>query len=530
MLGVGCGPQVGPFPSRPIMGSIRGEGTPPPTNTSCHLKKERSNLPLKWLLKEGRGWSPTAAAATAAAAARLRAAAATTAANPCPGHGSSTLSLRRRCPQATAAAFRPPHRHHLHLQLHLHLHLRASPPRFAPHLLLPSSFPSTVLLSVNTPHFRTATVPVHPPSINFPSIFPMPRRSQPPSFMNSFSPIFPAFLPGSRITLLPKSLCSSISLFPSFRISQASSRFPRGIPPPTPWFSPLHRHVNPAFSRPTDFPTWNSTMPKFTGLIFHSARLTDVIPQRVRPSTPAFPNFPSPCSSHPLRTSPSPSPSPPATPTRDFKSQNAASPLTREFKSATSRPSHQFRKLPTASPPNSNFRDPLSRKFPLEVHIRIPLHVQSSRIQFLVPLLNLLPKIQLVAQRPFPVVTLRNSRGVLVDSAPPPNLLDETARHPIESSHVKLEFPSPRRHHLFFLLNSPPRPFDSQSLDGYWCFSILPTHLANCTTPPCQNSTLRNFPWPIPNPRPLLDSKFRSPTVPMRPLASHCLAWNCSVS
>ena len=29
MLGVGCGPQVGPFPSRPIMGSIRGEGTPP---------------------------------------------------------------------------------------------------------------------------------------------------------------------------------------------------------------------------------------------------------------------------------------------------------------------------------------------------------------------------------------------------------------------------------------------------------------------------------------------------------------------
>ena len=27
---LGCGQQVGPFPSRPIMGSIRGEGTPPP--------------------------------------------------------------------------------------------------------------------------------------------------------------------------------------------------------------------------------------------------------------------------------------------------------------------------------------------------------------------------------------------------------------------------------------------------------------------------------------------------------------------
>ena len=28
MLGVGCGPQVGPFLSWPVMGSIRGEGTP----------------------------------------------------------------------------------------------------------------------------------------------------------------------------------------------------------------------------------------------------------------------------------------------------------------------------------------------------------------------------------------------------------------------------------------------------------------------------------------------------------------------
>ena len=27
----GSGPQVGPFPSRPILGSIRGEGTPPQT-------------------------------------------------------------------------------------------------------------------------------------------------------------------------------------------------------------------------------------------------------------------------------------------------------------------------------------------------------------------------------------------------------------------------------------------------------------------------------------------------------------------
>ena len=59
---LGCGPQVGPFPSRPNIGSIRGEGTPS-TNPRRHLNKERSELPLKWLLKEDRGRRPIAAAA-----------------------------------------------------------------------------------------------------------------------------------------------------------------------------------------------------------------------------------------------------------------------------------------------------------------------------------------------------------------------------------------------------------------------------------------------------------------------------------
>ena len=39
MLGVGCGPQVGPFLSRPTMGSIRGEGTPPQTLAVIWRKK-----------------------------------------------------------------------------------------------------------------------------------------------------------------------------------------------------------------------------------------------------------------------------------------------------------------------------------------------------------------------------------------------------------------------------------------------------------------------------------------------------------
>ena len=61
------------------------EGKGPPINPSRHLRKERSFLPLEWLLTEGRGRSSTAVAAVVAATARLHAAAATTA-TPYPGH------------------------------------------------------------------------------------------------------------------------------------------------------------------------------------------------------------------------------------------------------------------------------------------------------------------------------------------------------------------------------------------------------------------------------------------------------------
>ena len=44
VLGVGCGPQVGPFLSRPIMGSIRGEGTPPQTLAVIWRKKRELSL------------------------------------------------------------------------------------------------------------------------------------------------------------------------------------------------------------------------------------------------------------------------------------------------------------------------------------------------------------------------------------------------------------------------------------------------------------------------------------------------------
>ena len=95
---MGCGPQVGPFPSRPIMGPIRG-GRDPPTNPSRHLKKERVILHLKWLLKEGQGGEPTAATAAATAAAPPRAAA-VPAAFPCLAHWLPSCSF----PVAAVAA------------------------------------------------------------------------------------------------------------------------------------------------------------------------------------------------------------------------------------------------------------------------------------------------------------------------------------------------------------------------------------------------------------------------------------------
>ena len=151
MLGVGCGPQVGPFPSRPIMGSIRGEGTPPPTNPSRHLKKERSVLPLKWLLKEGRGRSPTAVVAAAAA---------TAAATPFPGHwffstviATPLSSSRRRC-----------RRHRLRIAA-----LPSSPP--------PSPPPSPASLWQASPPAPPPAPPSASISLHLPAIFPFPRKT-----------------------------------------------------------------------------------------------------------------------------------------------------------------------------------------------------------------------------------------------------------------------------------------------------------------------------------------------------------------
>ena len=97
----------GPFPLSAHYGLYK-RGRDPPTNPSRHLKKERSELPLKWLLKEDRRRRPTAASAAIAAAAAAAcqcAAAAETAVSSCSPHALPThftaQSRRRR-------RFRPP--------------------------------------------------------------------------------------------------------------------------------------------------------------------------------------------------------------------------------------------------------------------------------------------------------------------------------------------------------------------------------------------------------------------------------------
>ena len=89
---------MGPFPSLPILCSIRGEGTPNPTNPSHHSKKQMSELFLKWLLKEDRGRRPTAASIPVAAAARPHVVVAPVtkaAASPCPNPAYVTAARSR---------------------------------------------------------------------------------------------------------------------------------------------------------------------------------------------------------------------------------------------------------------------------------------------------------------------------------------------------------------------------------------------------------------------------------------------------
>ena len=103
---------VGPFPlSAHLRLCKRGrDPLPPPWNPSRHWKNERSELPLKWLLKENRGRRPTA---TSAAAAVVRPHATTVssadaAASPCLDPAYATADTAAASPMPPLPPYVPP--------------------------------------------------------------------------------------------------------------------------------------------------------------------------------------------------------------------------------------------------------------------------------------------------------------------------------------------------------------------------------------------------------------------------------------
>ena len=222
---MGCGPQVGPFLSRPTMGSIRGEGTPP-TNPSRHLKKERSVLPLKWLLKGDLGRRPTAASAAVTAAAPQRAAtvpAAEAAASPCLDHVYPRAALPSPPllppPQAAAAAaaasellccyFSPPRTPSLPVRIFLfsvHPCLPPSRPRISFSLqrfLPPSSDHDSLPYTIVVISLPPATIATYPSTHERPpSEIPSDASSPLPKLRNHRLSKFPAWPPSPTRSLL----------------------------------------------------------------------------------------------------------------------------------------------------------------------------------------------------------------------------------------------------------------------------------------------------------------------------------------
>ena len=214
----------GPFPLSAHYGLYK-RGRDPPTNPSRHLKKERSPLPLKWLLKEDQGRRPTTASVAATAAAQPRVAAvpaAETAASPCFGHVLPTHStLRRRC-RRRCRRLRPP------------------PPLSESCATLPSS--------TDIPHPRLATIRA---AGNFPADFPATNlsRSHVPSIPRSNASPERPIIPQLPILLLLPPVNPFPSLLPVHGSTPPS--------PHCPFFSKSHPHTALILSplQPSCYPT-----------------------------------------------------------------------------------------------------------------------------------------------------------------------------------------------------------------------------------------------------------------------------------
>ena len=250
---LGCGPQVGPFPSRPILGSIRGEGTPPQTLAVIWEKKRVSSISSGCSRKAGEGqppslplsppphvsmslppppWRPPSLLA--------------------PAMDTSPSSPRHRRPQAAAAAalvrapLPPPNRRGA-FHLHLHLHLQPSSPahslcrsptyfpnstRHHPAIIHPPTpFPGGIILPLTELHSDSQTQPeILPDSPNLlpclaelppwtlPKIHLIPCRNQ---VANRPPPLQPA-----------ETILTSTKIIPSLAEFQPSSHRPLVLYPP----------------------------------------------------------------------------------------------------------------------------------------------------------------------------------------------------------------------------------------------------------------------------------------------------------
>ena len=193
---MGCGPHVGPFPSRLIIGSIRGGRDPPPTNPSHHLRKKGvSSISSGCSRKVGEGVQPPSPPPPHASVPPPLLA---------PAIDTSPSSPQRRRPQAVLALPPPPDRRTAVIS-------RSSPPGTSP-----SAHPFL-------PHLR--------PSSLCPTFLAFQRSSQPPSR----TPLLLHFLPD---------ILSSPAPLPLFL---PNSRFP----PHLRFLSPLQLHLPPASAKHT---------------------------------------------------------------------------------------------------------------------------------------------------------------------------------------------------------------------------------------------------------------------------------------
>ena len=275
---VRCGlwASSGPFPLSAHYGLYK-RGRDPPTNPSRHLKKERSELPLKWLLKEDQRRRPTAATAA------RRCAAAETAASSCSLHvlpARLTVPSRRR-----RRHLRPPLR-------------SAVPPHFfSSSTSFPSSPPPSSILPSTTHHPN--------PGINhFPS-----RSSTVTARISSPLPA-PFFPPDPVATYLQTWGCSDCPLkprncprlvsrddpppYPLLPSSSTHHPFPPKIPlSPLPISPSLTAILTP--SLPGSFPIYPSTQGRPTVRIPSDASppfpsTPDVILLPIPPTIPSIPH------------------------------------------------------------------------------------------------------------------------------------------------------------------------------------------------------------------------------------------------